>query len=357
MDIDSRTNKHNIAIVYVILGTNPVKNFSNYLEFTKNKLPHASYFLITDQPDIWGSFSGFVVLYSKESRSKEFKKFLKKHSYLGKIAGGYWLYTLERIFALRALQKYLPDDTLIIHLESDVVLLLKESEIDVVKSNLTQLSIPRYSDIEGIASIMISPSVDCLVKTLNELEFILTNQSDIDNDMVLLGKALNEGLINELPSRVGSDWLLANGNRLIFDGLAMGQYLFGRYPLHSDNKIIRGFLNSNSKMNLDQADWKSSNQGDLVFDSNSFSYQVANLHIHSKDNVPNQISEAHLWEEILLEANGKIPHKTRNVHHEAIHIGRYSISTKIRIVRREGLIPYLSRKICNICAKIVGKEK
>jgi hypothetical protein len=357
MEIDSRTNKYNIAVVYVILGTNPVKNFYNYLEFTMKKMPQAKYFLITDQPEVWESFPGFVVLYSKDLRSKEFKKFLKKHSYLGKIAGGYWLYTLERIFALRVLQKYLPDNTFIVHLESDVVLLLKESEIDVVKSNLTQVSIPRYSDTEGIASIMLSPSVDCLVKTLNELELILTNQSDIDNDMVLLGKALSEGLINELPSREGSDWLLANGNRLIFDGLAIGQYLFGRYPLHSDNKIIRGSLNSTSKMNLEQADWKSINQGDLVFDSNSFSYQVANLHIHSKDNVPNQISEVHLWEEILLEANGKIPHKIRNVHQEAIHIGEYSILTKFQIVRREGLIPYISRKICNIWPKSMGKQK
>ncbi len=357
MDTNSRIKRHNIAVVYVILGTNPVKNFSNYLEFTKEKLPQANYYLITDQPDIWESFPGSVVLYSKDLRSKEFKKFLKKHSYLGKIAGGYWLYTLERIFALRVLQKYLQDDTLIIHIESDVVLLLKESEIDVVKNNLTQVSIPRYSDIEGIASIMLSPSVNCLVKTLNKLELILTNQRDIDNDMVLLGKALSEGLIDELPSRAGSDWLLANGNKLIFDGLAMGQYLFGRYPLHSDNKIVRGFLNPTSKMTLDQAEWKSNDQGDLVFNSNSFSYQVANLHIHSKDNVPSQIREANLWEEILLEANGIIPHKTRNFHREAIHIGEYSISTKFRIIRREGLMPYLSRRICNIGPKIMGKSK
>ena len=357
MEIDSRANNQNIAIVYVILGTNLVKNFYNYLEFTKAKMPQAKYFLITDHPEFWESFPGFVVLYSEELRSNEFKKFLKKHSYLEKIAGGYWLYTLERLFALRVLQRYLPNNTLVIHLESDVVLLLKESEIDVVISNLTQVSIPRYSDTEGIASIMLSPSVDCLVKTLNELELILTNQSDIDNDMLLLGKALSEGLINELPSREGSDWLLTNGNRLIFDGLAMGQYLFGRYPLHSDNKIIRGFLNSTSKMNLDQADWKSSNKGDLVFDSKSFSYQVANLHIHSKDNIPDHVSEVHLWEEILLEANGKMPHKIRKVHQEAIHIGEYSLLTKFRILRREGLFPYISRKICNIWPKIMGKQK
>jgi hypothetical protein len=148
------------------------------------------------------------------------------------------------------LQNYLPNNTLIIHLESDVVLWLKESEIDVVKSNLNHLSIPRYSNTEGIASIMLSPSVDCLVKTLDELELILINKSDIDNDMVLLGKALSEGLIKELPSREESDWSLTNGNRLIFDGLAIGQYLFGRYPLHSENRIIRGFLNPTYKINI-----------------------------------------------------------------------------------------------------------
>ena len=66
MEIDSRTNKYNIAVVYVILGTNPVKNFYNYLEFTKEKLPQASYFLITDQPEVWESFPGFVVMYSND---------------------------------------------------------------------------------------------------------------------------------------------------------------------------------------------------------------------------------------------------------------------------------------------------
>jgi hypothetical protein len=356
MEIESKINKQNIAIVYVILGTNPVKNFYNYLEFTKKKMPQAKYFLITDNPELWESFPGFIVLYSKDLRTKEFKKFLKKHSYLGKIAGGYWLYTLERIFTLRLLQNYLPDNTLIIHLESDVILWLKDSEIDVVKSNLNHFSIPRYSDTEGIASIMLSPSVDCLVKTLDELELILINKSDIDNDMVLLGKALSEGLIKELPSREESDWLLTNGNRLIFDGLAMGQYLFGRYPLHSENKILRGFLNPTSKKNLNQAEWKTSNQGDLVFRSDSISYQVANLHIHSKDNIPDQIDEAHQWEEILLEANGKLPHEIRHVQQEDIHIGEYSLLTKFRIARREGLIPYLSRKIRNTWPKSMRKK-
>ena len=347
MEIESKIDKHKIAIVYVILGTNPVKNFYNYLEFTKKKMPQAEYFLITDNPELWKSFPGLIILYSKDSRTKRFKKFLKKHSYLGKIAGGYWLYTLERIFALRLLQKYLPDDTLIIHLESDVVLWLKESEVDVVKSKLNHLSIPRYSDTEGIASIMISPSVHCLVKTLDELELILANKSDIDNDMVLLGKALSEGLLKELPSREGSDWLLTNGNKLIFDGLAIGQYLFGRYPLHSENKIIRGFFNPTYKINLNLAEWETSNQGDLVFRSDSISYQVANLHIHSKDNIPDQIDEARPWEEILLEANGKLPHAIRRAQQEDIHLGEYSLLTKFRIAKREGLIPYLSRKIRN----------
>ena len=351
--MDSKTPRISldIAIVYVALGPNPQENFDDYLSFTRDFQPQAKYFMITDDTHRWKDFPGKVISYSQELRSSEFKNFVKKNSYLQKIAGGYWLFTLERLFALKLIEEYVDGKTLVIHLESDVVLMSEDQEIDLIKHKIEKVSIPRYSESEGIASILISRNKEELVKCLIALEKLLSENPKTDNDMALLGLALNQGLVDELPSFNGSKWLTKNGNRIIFDGLAFGQYLLGRYPLHSDNKVIRGYSNPFHEMPLNEGLWTIQNQKKITLNLNSITYQIANLHIHSKVSTPLISENVDFWNNVLLEANGLVPHNVVSDHTEAVHVGKYSILTKYRIIKRNGVAVYLKRKLHEIRQK------
>ena len=87
----------------------------------------AKAYLVTDKSKNWKRFPGEVIQYNKKDRNPFVKSLCRRFPELTSIANGYWISTIERLFALEKLKKVLDKDDIIIHLESDVISFLRKN--------------------------------------------------------------------------------------------------------------------------------------------------------------------------------------------------------------------------------------
>ena len=107
---------NNFAIVFVHLGDNPSPTLIPFAKFALKNNPGSEMFLITDSKHHWQDFPGRVIVYRKRNRAS-IKHLVQRSRYNEKIAGGYWVKTYERIFALSNLYRNIDPNLPIIHIE------------------------------------------------------------------------------------------------------------------------------------------------------------------------------------------------------------------------------------------------
>jgi hypothetical protein len=325
----------NFAIVFVHLGDNPSPTLIPFAKFALKNNPESEILLITDSEHRWGDFPGRVI-FSKNRNKAAIKHLIQRSRYNKKIAGGYWVKTYERLFALSNLYGNIDPNLPIIHIESDV--LLQDSQILKKALNIqieNEIAVPRISEDLGIASILYSKNIECLLKGLNKLDFLGRSNPDIcTNDMKLLGLALNKNIVSELPT-----WPKSNSGgsfskmRYLFDGAAVGQYLFGQDPIHTQNVRISGYENPTFPIRPSELSWHLEQNAICASDGEN-NYYFANLHIHSKEIVDHPESDKERWLELVDEANGVKPRIPSELIKEETHIRGYSPLVKLEIFLR-----------------------
>jgi hypothetical protein len=311
-------------------------------ELATQRLADSKVFLITDHPNDWVTFPGKVISYSRKDRSNYLTSLIRKNPELEQIAGGYWLYSLERLFALQKIYEYVRSDEVVLHYESDVLLLLNESDFDLMVQVCSKCACPRFSKERGIASLFFIPNHYELSSFLNSLKQILSRKNFPTNDMELLGLCLNENIVDELPSLPNDSWTKPTGEKIVFDGAAYGQYLFGQDPFHTGGRRISGFQNPDFAIELSQLNWKISDVLDsenksLAYAYKQEQYRVLNLHLHSKIRVGAIDSGSALWAQAINEANGKTHRVPGELEENLIHTQKITIVNRLRIARRKGL--------------------
>jgi hypothetical protein len=349
------TDRNLVAnVVFVQLGENPAPTLLNMAKVAKSYLPKSRLILLTDLPEKWRNFPGEVFYYGPESRSEVLKALLKRHAELKGIAGGYWLYTLERIFVLKSLDEIVNQEGVILHFESDVFSFIDEILLSELVKGVTRTAVPRYSEARGIGSILFSPNLATLLLDLDSLEILLTENPKLDNDMDLLGIALNRGIIEELPSRIEKMQSKAEAGqpKIIFDGLALGQYLFGQDPLHTGGHKVTGYKNQDFDFDLTNChfDLRADSQGELnelYLITGRDAFRIANLHLHSKTVIDIPSRAVKEWNKILLSANSGIPIYSEEITLDLIHSSKISPINKLRRARKVGYGEYLKRVIRN----------
>jgi hypothetical protein len=338
-----------VLIVYVHLGANPSPTLLHYSKINASSIPESKSVLITDKPTEHIHFPGDVIPYFGVENLPGFIEYTKKNRAYSNIAGGYWRYTLERLFALKILDGKYAEDCPVLHLESDVLLLLDSSTLEIVRQKYRITSIPRYSSSDGIASILFACSISQLVSDLVKIDSILEENLDISSDMELLGLGLEAEVLGELPSHP-RDALIVDGKddeskiNIVFDGAAYGQYLFGQDPVHTENRVISGYQNPHFDVKLSQSKWNVK----LIDDSyrpyffwENRNYEVVNIHMHSKQLV--DPSSHSTWNKILGEANGLSKRTAGPIVKDLIHTIPSSYIDRIRLIRRRGL----KRSLCD----------
>jgi len=324
-----------VAIVFVHLGKNPSPTLISSAKYARITNPNARVLLLTDRIKDWKAFPGEVIAI-KDSQNRNTRHIVKGASYLEKIAGGYWVNTYERIFVLSQLEEILDLETLIVHIESDV-LIQDEKILQNALSGieLKGIGVPRMNENQGIASILISPNFGELNKALSLLKKLAIKYPEkCSTDMNLLGLALNLGIISELPT-----WKSQNsipdglGNYFLFEGAAVGQYLFGLDPIHTKNIRVSGFENPTFPVKLSNLKWATQENAVYAYEGQQ-KYWFTNLHIHSKEVLCTPLEDPVRWSEAISEANMEVPRKFQENIPEVIHSSGYSLLVKAQIFFR-----------------------
>jgi len=332
-----------VSIVYVHLGLNPSPTLNSFAAIAQSQLPDSKIFLITDYPDNWKHFPGKVVAYDKSLRTKEFRNFVNKNLELEDIAGGYWLFTLERLFALQVLGESIKNP--IIHFESDVFPILSPDVLDILAVKIDGVAVPRLSRERGIASIMYAKSATELQKVLERFLVMLNSNIKVTGDMDLLGLALNTGIVDELPTLPKNAWRIyrhGSARDIVFDGAALGQYLFGQDPIHTNDVRISGFQNSDFEVQLSKCLWRVDHKpvvGDeLSFEIDGKTIYPVNLHIHSKEIIPILDFRNTRWIQAINEANRETSRISSETILNTIHTQPLKLSSRLRVARKHGFI-------------------
>ncbi len=345
-------------LVLVHLGRNPSPILIEMAELAIKRLDDSKVFLITDHPSDWAKFPGKVITYRRNEHDKYLASLIRKNPELEQIAGGYWLFSLERLFALQKIYQYIGSDEAVLHFESDVMLLLTESDFDLMISRCIKCACPRFSKNRGIASLFFIPNNYALTTFLNSMREILSKRNAPINDMELLGICLNENIVDVLPSTPDESWEKASGEKLVFDGAAYGQYLFGQDPFHTEGRRISGYQNPDFPIELSKLSWEVSGEvglekKTLVFEHNDTQYRVLNLHLHSKIQ-PGVIDNTNpLWVQAINEANGKTPRIPGELEPNLIHTQKITIVNRIRIARKRGLTKSIGKYVVRRVNRVI----
>lgn len=277
------------VLCYVHLGENSSPTLIEYAHLSLKSFSNATSYLITDKVDKWQLFPGKVIRYSREDRNPFISTLARNFPELKTIAGGYWLNSFERLFALSVLENYIDNETEIIHLESDVILLMNNQILKELRNRVKDVATPVISENVGIASFVYAKNIKNLIKSFNEIanQFRIGFTWKSDMEFIALGQKLK--LLTKLPTELDESWLLRNNKknqaRVIFDGATLGSFLFGRDPIHTNGKIIPGYIYPGFKSNLRNVNWqvkRNRERIELSISKRKSKIIICCLHMHCK---------------------------------------------------------------------------
>ena len=290
------------TFIYVQLGDTFCNTLVPFAQFNSERNPSSRHILITSQLEHYKDFNGEVHYVEIDVIKKYALNFILKHQERTKVSKGYWIYAIIRFFAIFDFLKSNEIGFPIIHLESDVLCYLGDQEMVSITSSLHKAGLPRLNHDEGIASTVIFPNFESVNTFISDYSTHLNNSTTWVNDMTILGKMLNSGQVQELPSFDIES--IKNSIGLIFDGAAFGQYLLGVDPLHNHGKRISGYKNATYSHNLALAEWSNDSNQNLILKFNEFgTFRIATLHIHSKTLLALNSFDSVFWQSRLKEAN------------------------------------------------------
>ena len=209
---------------------------------------------------------------------------------------GFWLRTLERFFVLSQFQKTFAVNE-IFHAELDQLLFRADLLIKQIEnSNKHGLFYPKHTNLRSIASVFYCNEFTALES------FINYSQSEIkfESEMELLSNWAKEfpSLAFELPTLASFLNQEFNGNDKfqsldkdfgIVDAAQIGQWiagvdpvnspLFQRHQTHFADPFEPGLL---TQSQLQECQFTLENDGSLILKHKDDSFQIYNLHIHSK---------------------------------------------------------------------------
>jgi hypothetical protein len=209
----------------------------------------------------------------------------------------FWFSTLRRFLVFEEFMRLHPEPML--HIESDV-LLSKDFPFSKFENVSQMFAFPLISNIQGIPSVLFLQSIEASIR-LRSLTIAETVSNPATTDMLILRK-LSEQSINQvliLPSGPSNNICYRQNTEKeylkfqdvgldffegIFDGAALGQYLFGDDP--RNNRGIRNlFIDSKySSLVASKLEFAFSPRSEFIEVKDGDVFRpVFSLHIHSKD--------------------------------------------------------------------------
>lgn len=306
------------VLAFVHLGQEPPALLAKVAEYALAHLPTAEAVLITDHPEGTGLFPGQVQQYSRSVEDAWLSDLERRFPEKRLDSGGYWIKTLERLFALDVAARLRPH-TPIIHIESDVYSCVNEQVLSALTSHFSKPALPRLTEGLACPSIVFAPSGDALQEFIGYLREKASSKATWFTDMELLSEAIDLGHASELPTLPERALELATdpqGNAegaVIFDALALGQYLFGQDPFHTDGVRLSGHIWPTFTESIREWTWgweasPPTPTAQIAIETTTQRVRVANIHLHAKlDPGLLQVPINSRWKTAVCEANGELP--------------------------------------------------
>lgn len=220
-----------------------------------------------------------------------------------KFRGGFWRYSLERLFAVTQHHQDFPQDSLI-HLESDV-LPLRNFPFNSFE-NLGKLAWSKVDSNRDVAAIVFSPSLEASDWLSEQMIKEVGSASETD-DMRVLGKVSGKNpehidILPSLPSETSnlqnqklrwteSELNLISSNFSKFDGIfdpaGIGIWLTGTDPRNyfgATRKFDRKIdIDSHNFVIPGNVGYSVNSENCLTFQSEGKTTNIYSLHIHSKN--------------------------------------------------------------------------
>lgn len=213
-----------LTLVWVELGRSVPRYLRRNIKLHRKLYPNSNLVLVTDRQYEDSNLSE-VFDVNQLSKSSLHQRFLEINKVWNSHQMSFWINTTKRLFVLY--DYFLASgSSSIIHLESDVILLNKDSAMKVceIARVTNQIAYPMYDGSFGSAGIVFIPNPRALEVCLNF--FINHWETDGETDMSLLGKyrtrsfTLNNGINDEFGNQ-------PSGSQVIWDGGRLGQYCLG----------------------------------------------------------------------------------------------------------------------------------
>lgn len=246
--------------------------------------------------------NNFHLIHTKSLAKTETHTNFIQNSGLHRHNNPFWIYASERFFYLNEfMTKYNMED--VFHLENDIMLYADLNELlPVFKKNYPGIGAVFDNDLRCIPSLMFIAHYRCLSELTN---YIASNAPKGLNDMEIIALFKNShstDTINNLPIIMDSyitkyglksihnhsttnPKFYSNNYDLfnsIFDGAALGQYLFGTVLTH----LGPGFINETCLFNPSELHYEwhrdSQNRNIPYAKIDDKLYRINNLHMHSK---------------------------------------------------------------------------
>ena len=272
--------------IWVECGRNIPRYAKQNSLLMKTLHPQINQIMVTDyvrKQDI-ASFPFFVHRITEEGKSEETlkfeaikKKFPHKQEY-------FWMGTTARFFYLYDFMINSNIDK-ILHLETDCILFSVNGLLELASSDAEFLAYPMQNENLGCASYFFVNSREILKDFLN---FILEHwNKDDETDMTLLGKFAISSKVQKL-----STWPdVVDGAKVFFDAGTIGPYYLGsdarnfRLPFSRRGRIDSSSGSIMSQIEKRNYDWsieKTSSGISIELIYQQESYELQNIHIHSK---------------------------------------------------------------------------
>jgi len=207
--------------------------------------------------------------------------------------GGFWRYTLERIFAIEAWHCNFPNEG-VFHLESDILLFPNFPWGEISKGS--RLSWLRFNESHDVAAIIYSPKymesqwLAELVRENIEKNFELTDMTVLsvisrkEKERVrILPSLLNESSVENFELKSAST--VSGPFEGIFDPAAIGMWLLGQDPRNHRGLLIKFREMDESWVKPGHWRFKFSSKDGLSIATRIGNQSIFNLHVHCKGSV------------------------------------------------------------------------
>ena len=295
---------HKIMAVFIHLGRKVPEHFWLNIHRHLELFPEISVAIVLDSESSFRDIFDETVIFHKYLRENKTQIELEQLSKDKNFRAGFWIYSLERLFAIRDLHSNYPNLALL-HIESDVTLFKTFPYQSFAK--VDKLAWCRYNQSMDVASLLFSPSP----KTSNWLIEKVRTELTLNNahtDMSVLSaishRHPSEVLIlpsatKKIPEMINANSKLSEVdlNEItmneeyfggIFDPAAMGMWLMGQDPKNHYGITrfhVTDFIsNGDSYVDPSQVEYRLSPEGELSITMGEFETQIFNMHVHSKSN-------------------------------------------------------------------------